>query len=144
MILNNKKHNQMKKSNFAMCAVLIAFCVVFVSCKEDVVMPPQIYFYYDNVIKDNGDEVYARVGDEVTIEVQYAAPPVNLKQIFLRVESEDKRYSLSITESRDFSSSHHRITETFKFEDVGDVQITASVMDKQDRTDTFEMKVRVR
>ena len=127
-----------------MCAILIAFCAVFVSCKKEVVEPPYIFFTYDNVIKNSGDEVYAKVGDEVTINIQYAAPPANLKQIFLKVESEDKRYSHSITESRDFSSSHHRITETIKFEDVGIIQITASVVDKQDRTDTFEMTVRVR
>ena len=135
----------MKKSSFLTCAILIAFCTVFVNCKKEVAEPPSILFYYGNVIKDSGDEVYARVGDEVKIIAEYAAPLVNLKQIFLRVESEDKRYYLSITESHDnFYSSHHRITETIKFEDVGIIQITASVVDKQDRTDTFEMTVRVR
>ena len=143
--VNNKKHSQMKKLSFVMCAIVIALCTVFVSCKEKVAEAPSIFFQYGGVLKNNGDEIDAKVGDEVTIIADYYAQG-HLNLISLNVESNHRVYEDLFYGGVFTTNTNHKIKRTIKFEDVEDVQIKAFVVDKQKdpiRSD-FEIKVKVR
>jgi ABC-type glycerol-3-phosphate transport system substrate-binding protein len=128
----------MKKLSFVMCAMLIALCTVFVGCKKDA---PSIKFTYDGVEKSSGTEVDAKVGDEVTIIVEYDAPGA-IKQIDLRIGTDPNEVFTSGFEKK----TTHKITRTIIFEDSGNTQIKTSVMDKQKDANpaNFELKVKVR
>jgi hypothetical protein len=145
IIINNKKCNKMKKSSFVMCAMLIAFCMVFVSCKEEKKEAPTIKFTYDGVVKNNGEEVEAKVGKEITIIVEYDAPG-KINQIFLRVDGLNNVIIGEARASGFDKKTAHKIIRTLKLEEVGDVQITTSVEDKQKETlmADFELKVKVK
>jgi hypothetical protein len=123
-----------------MCATLIALCAVFVSCgkKKDA---PTIKFTYEGVVKSNGSEVDAKVGDEVTIIAEYEAPGA-IKQIDLRIGTDPNE---AITSGFDKKTTH-KITRTIKFEGSGNTQIKTSIVDTQKDalTADFELKVKVR
>jgi hypothetical protein len=130
----------MKKLSFVMCAMLIALCTVFVSCKKDA---PSIKFTYNGVEKKGGTEVDAKVGEEITITVEYDAPG-DINQILLNVIG--TYYYKNITYTSFSEETTHKITETIKFEEAGDAQIKTFVKDKQEDalTTNFELKVRVK
>ena len=144
-VVNNNKNNPMKKSSYVMCAMLIAFCTVFVSCEQEVKDAPTIKFTYNGEVKNNEAEVDAKVGDEITIIAEYEALG-KISQIFLRAETEYRVY-VGTAQAYDFDKkTNHKITETIKFEDAGDVRITTSISDQQKDAlkANFEMKVKVR
>jgi hypothetical protein len=130
----------MKKLSFIMCAVLIALCAIFVGCKNEK-DAPTIKFTYAGEVKNNGDEVEAKVGDEVDIIVEYNASGT-IKQIDLRIGTEPNEV---ITSGFDKKTTH-KITRTIKFEDSGNTQIKTSIADKQKDAlvANFELKVKVR
>jgi len=148
--------------------MLIAFCTIFVSCDKKVKDAPSIKLTYNGVVKNNGDAVDVKVGEEVTINVEYDAPGL-FNAIFFRIfynhnesfaSGFDKRksqenyptiflktnYNHSEAVPFDKKTTHKVITRTIKFEDSGDVLIKASVEDRQKDalTADFEMKVSVR
>lgn len=135
----------MKKLSLIMYVILIVICTIFASCKEEKKDAPTIKFTYDGVIKNNGAEVDAKVGEEVTIIVEYNAPG-SINQIFLRAENNHKVIIGEARASGFDKKTTHKISKTIKFEDSEDVHIKTSVEDKQKNalTTDFEMKVNVK
>jgi len=129
----------MKRLSFVMCAMIIAMCAAFVSCKKNDA--PTIKFTYNDVVKSSGTEVDAKVGEEVTIIIEYDAPGA-IKQIDLRIGTDPNE---TITSGFDKKTTH-KITRTVKFNDSGNTQIKTSIVDKQKDAHTadFELKVKVR
>jgi hypothetical protein len=128
----------MKKFSFVMCAMLIALCLVFVSCNKDA---PSIKLTYNGVEKNSGTEVSAKVGEEVIIIVEYNAPYA-IKQIELRIGTDPKEVFTSGFDKK----TTHKIIRKIKFDDSGNTQIKTSVVDKQKdaHTANYELKVKVR
>ena len=145
IVVNNKEYSKMKKSSFVICTMVIAFCTVFVSCKKIGKESPYIFFNYGGVVKNNGDEIDAKVGDEVTIIVEYCAQG-SLNWITLSIESDNRIYEDIFLGCVFITNTHHKIRRTIKFENAEDVIIKTSVADKQKEphTTNFEMKVKVK
>jgi ABC-type uncharacterized transport system auxiliary subunit len=123
-----------------MWAMLIAFCTVFVSCKEKK-DAPTIKFTYNGVVQNNGAEVNAKIGEEIPIIVEYEALG-RIDHIFLRVDStahNEARASFK-------KETTYKITKTIKFDYSMDTQIRVFVQDKQKDplSANFELKVKVR
>jgi hypothetical protein len=135
-------YNQMKKSSFVMCAMLVALCTVFVSCEKKKKDAPTIKFTYNGVVKNNGEEVDAKVGEEIPIIVEYEAQG-KLHQIFLRVigTAHNEAHSYNFD-----TKTTHKITKTIDFTEAGETQIKASVEDKQKESlkTNFELKINVK
>jgi hypothetical protein len=130
----------MKKSSFVMCAMLVALCTVFVSCEEKKKDAPTIKFTYNGVVKNNGEEVEAKVGEEIPIIVEYEAPG-KLHAIFFRLIGYNEAHASSFD-----TKTTYKIAKAIKFSEIGEFQISTSVEDKQKESlmTNFELKVNVK
>jgi hypothetical protein len=139
---------RMKKSSFVMCTILVALCTVFASCDGKKKDAPTIKLTYDGVVKNNGEEVEAKVGEEVTVTAEYNAPG-KINAIFLHIGTNpivSIPDNTAFAQGSDKKNTTREITRTVKFEGVGETLIKTSIEDKQKDalTTNFEMKVIVK
>ena len=133
----------MKKLSFAICVILIAFCIVFVSCKND---DPVIKFTYNEMtfgangggLGTNGGGFDVKEGDEAKIVIEYNASN-KIKQIDYKFDEGE----VEIVTKFDKSKSH-KIEKTVKFEKIGTVCINTSIMDEKDGICDFILQVKVK
>jgi hypothetical protein len=131
----------MEGLSFVVCAMLIAFCVVFVSCGKEK-DAPTIKFTYNGVVIDNGAEVEAKVGEKIPITVEYNVPG-RLDHLFLWTDSIG--YNEAHASGFDTKTTH-KITTTIEYQRAVNTQIRTYVEDKQKNplSANFELKIKVK